>query len=93
MMLSEIFGRVDKVLAIVGNDVNLREGESVLYETYPPSHFTQLPRQLLTHVATGWMSDVLDQVVRTRAFHYFLLTGKLISAQDETYVQGLPARG
>lgn len=39
------------------------------------------------------MSDVLDQVVRTRAFHYFLLTGKLISAQDETYVQRLAARG
>lgn len=35
----------------------------------------------------GWMADVVDQVVRARALHYFLMTGGLISQQDPTYVR------
>lgn len=36
----------------------------------------------------GWISDILDLMVKTRAFQYFLSTGRLLPPTDLTLTGG-----
>lgn len=44
------------------------------------------PKHNTAH-ASGWITDVLDSLVRTRALQHFLATGTLVAHSDLTCVR------